>query len=79
MVLLRNQNLGIKTTIVEQDLTGFICRGLDVCDFFGLFSVLGHPELAAIYRMHTFQWIKVLNSGDLLNVGYGFVCGGWFW
>lgn len=47
MVLLRNQNLGIKTTIVEQDLTGFICRGLDVCDFFGLFSVLGHPELAA--------------------------------
>lgn len=45
IVRLRDSRLGFHTAASGLDLTGFACRGLDVCDFNGLFSVLHHPEV----------------------------------
>lgn len=45
LVRLRDSRLGFHTAAASYDLTGFVCRGLDVCDFNGLISVLGHPEI----------------------------------
>lgn len=46
IVLLRDLKLGFHTAAASVDLAGFVCRGLDVCDFNGLFSVLHHPEIS---------------------------------
>lgn len=45
IVRLRDSRLGFHTAADSADLAGFVCRGLDVCDFNGLFSVLHHPEI----------------------------------
>ncbi len=45
MVRLRDSRLGLHTADASFDLTGFVCCGLDVCDFNGLYSVLGHPKI----------------------------------
>lgn len=45
IVRLRDSRLGFHTADANCDLAGFVCRGLDVCDFNGFFSVLHHPEI----------------------------------
>lgn len=45
IVRLRDSRLGFHTAAASANLEGFVCRGLDVCDFNGLFSVLHHPEI----------------------------------
>lgn len=45
IVRLRDSSLGLSTATPGCDTAPFVCRGLDVCDFRGLFSVLHHPEV----------------------------------
>lgn len=45
IVRLRDSRLGFHTAATSADLAGFVCRGLDVCDFNGLFSVLHHADI----------------------------------
>lgn len=45
IVRLRDSRLGFGTAAATCNLAAFVCRGLDVCDFNGLFSVLHHPEI----------------------------------
>lgn len=45
LIRLRNSRLGRHSALPEYDLVDFVCRGLDVCDFNGLFSVLHHPTV----------------------------------
>lgn len=61
IVRLRDSRLGFDTAATNCDLTDFVCRGLDVCDFNGLFSVLHHPEILT-KRGST----NPFNPGDLL-------------
>lgn len=61
IVLLRDLKLGFHTAAASVDLAGFVCRGLDVCDFNGLFSVLHHPEITS-KRGGT----NLFNSGEFL-------------
>jgi hypothetical protein len=47
IVRLRDSRLRVHTASFRVESNRFTCRGLDVCDFNGLFSVLHHPEIAS--------------------------------
>ncbi|MCU7801920.1 MAG: hypothetical protein KZQ96_01880 [Candidatus Thiodiazotropha sp. (ex Lucinoma borealis)] len=44
-VKLLDHKLGYSTSSINLDLSRFVCRGLDVCDFNGLFSALHDTRL----------------------------------
>lgn len=45
IVKLQDNRYGFNTASIKIDLSGFICRGFDVCDFNGLFSIFHNPQL----------------------------------
>ena len=45
VVKLQDNRYGFNTASIKIDLSGFVCRGFDVCDFNGLFSILHNPQL----------------------------------
>ena len=68
IVRLRDLKLGFRTSANCIELEGFICRGLDVCDFNGLFSVLHHPGIS-VKRGSTglFEPDEILPALELLQ------------
>lgn len=62
IVRFEDSRLGFETNVKSSDLSGFVFRGLDVCDFRGLFSVLHHPEVCLL-RGST----NLFNSCELLS------------
>ena len=52
IVRLRDSRLGFGKSAAACNLSNFACRGLDVCDLSGLFSVLHHPDIR-FSRGHT--------------------------
>ena len=74
IVRLRDLKLGFRIAANGADLKGFVCRGLDVCDFNGLFSVLHHPEISlkrggtTLFEPHELlQALEVLQFANVLD------------
>ena len=78
LVKLQNTKYGFKTTLNKIDLSIFICRGFDICDFNGLFSVLHNrqwrdtselfPESQLFEALEFVQLVNVFDRDHFPNV-----------
>jgi len=68
IVRTRDLRLGVHTASFSVESNRFTCRGLDVCDFSGLFSVLHHPDIASARDgTHLFKPDELLPALELLQ------------
>ena len=69
IVNLMDRRHGFSTGLTIVDLSKFLCRGYDVCDYNGFFSIIGHPNLDPNYLSMASEdeLIKALSLVQIAN------------
>lgn len=75
VVKIQDERYGYNTASVSLELSDFIFRGFDVCDFNGLFSILHHPRLIMagpelIPESSLVKALEVVQVANVLDPGH---------